>query len=445
MKKSVFSRRSFLKTAGSIAITAPFITRNLISAPPSERVRFAGFGAANMAGADIAEIISHPKVDFVAVADVDQNYLAQQKGNHPRVKTYTDYRELLDKEKDIDCLTVSTPDHTHAIMAMSAMRRGIHVYCQKPMAHDIYEVRQLTRYATEHKLVTQMGIQIHSHDIYRNTAKLLKEGIIGKIKETWSWCGSSYGSLNDLPGGEDPIPETLNWDLWLNTAAERPYLAKQYHPGVWRNILDLGTGVFGDMGCHIFDNVFSALELTAPTSIRSEGPAPNKWYWAKRSRMHYVFPGTKYTEDKTINVHWFDGPERPSQEVADWVGGTLPHMGTLFLGTEGIYLIPHYTTPKLFAKKGDKYEEVPELTKRFTLPTVSHWHQFIDAVRGEDKASAGFDFAGPLAEAVLLGSVACRFPETTLKWDAKELKFDLKEANAFVKRTYRAGWSVEGL
>jgi hypothetical protein len=120
-------------------------------------------------------------------------------------------------------------------------------------------------------------------------------------------------------------------------------------------------------------------------------------------------------------------------------------MGTLFLGTEGIYLIPHYTTPKLFTKKGDKYEEVPELTKRFTLPTVSHWHQFIDAVRGEGKTSAGFDFSGPLAETVLLGSVACRFPETTLKWDTAELKFDLKEANAFVKRTYRAGWGVEGL
>ena len=434
-----------MKTAGSIALTAPFITRNLISAPPSERVRFAGFGAANMAGADIGEIISHPKVDFVAVADVDQNYLAQQKKNHPQLKTYADYRELLDKEKDIDCLTVSTPDHTHAIMAMSAMRRGIHVYCQKPMAHDLYEVRQLTRYAAEHKLVTQMGIQIHSHDIYRNTAKLLKEGIIGKIKETWSWCGSSYGSLNDLPGGEDPIPATLNWDLWLNTAAERPYLASQYHPKVWRNILDLGTGVFGDMGCHIFDNVFSALELTSPTSLRSEGPAPNKSYWATRSRMHYVFPGTQYTEGKTINVHWYDGPERPPQEVADWVGGTLPNMGTLFLGTEGIYLIPHYTTPKLFTKTGDKYEEVPELTKRFTLPTVNHWHQFIDAVRGEGKTSAGFDFAGPLAETVLLGSVACRFPETALKWDTDALKFDLKEANAFVKRTYRAGWGVEGL
>lgn len=444
MSKTVFSRRSFLKTAGAAAFTVPFITRNLISAPPSGRVRFASFGAANMAGGDIGEIVNHPQVDFVAVADVDKNYLAGKKREFPKLNLYTDYRELLDKEKDIDCLTVSTPDHAHAVMAMSAMRRGIHVYCQKPLAHDIYEVRQLARYAAENKRITQMGIQIHSYDIYRNTARLIKEGIIGKIKETWSWCGSSYGSLYSLSAGSDPIPETLDWDLWLNTAPERPYLSRQYHPKVWRNILDLGTGVFGDMGCHIFDNVFAALDLTAPLTIRSEGPAPNKWYWAKRSRMHYLFPGTQYTEGKTLNVHWYDGAERPPQYVIDWVGG-LPGQGTLFLGTEGIYLIPHYSTPSLFQKKGDKYEAVPELTKRFTLPTVSHWHQFIDAVRGEDKTSAGFDYSGPLTEAVLLGSIACRFPETTLKWDAAALRFDRQEANQYVRRVYRPGWNVEGL
>jgi predicted dehydrogenase len=176
-------------------------------------------------------------------------------------------------------------------MAMSAMRRGIHVYCQKPMAHDLYEVRQLTRYAAEHKLVTQMGIQIHSNDIYRNTAKLLKEGIIGKIKETWSWCGSSYGSVNALPGGEDPIPRLLTG---ISGSIRRPSVLTWPRSIIRKsggNILDLGTGVFGDMGCHIFDNVFSALELTSPTSLRSEGPAPNKSYWATRSRMHYVFPG----------------------------------------------------------------------------------------------------------------------------------------------------------
>lgn len=224
MKRTALTRRSFLKTLGTATIAVPFITRNLIANPPSNRVRFAAFGTANMAGADISEIVSHPNVDFVAAADVDSNYLKAQKSAHPNLKVYTDYRKLLDKEKDIDCLNVSTPDHTHALLAMSAMQRGIHIYCQKPMAHDVYEVRKLTRYAAEHKIITQMGIQIHSHDIYRSTVKLLQEGIIGKIKETWSWCGSSYGYDTPLPSGSDPIPENLNWDLWLNTEIGRAHV-----------------------------------------------------------------------------------------------------------------------------------------------------------------------------------------------------------------------------
>lgn len=184
------SRRSFLKTMGAVACTAPFFTRNLISAPPSERVRYAAFGSANMARADINSIISHPNVDFIATADVDSGYLASIKKDLadkvPNLKVYADYRDLLEKEKDLDCVSVTTPDHCHAVMAMSAMQKGLHVYCQKPLTHDIYESRTLAKFAAKKKLVTQMGIQIHSEGVYRSTVKMIQSGIIGKIKEAYS-------------------------------------------------------------------------------------------------------------------------------------------------------------------------------------------------------------------------------------------------------------------
>ncbi len=444
MKKGKLSRRSFFKTIGTASIAFPFISHQLISAPPSSRVRFAAFGTANMARVDIYEIISHPNVDFIAAADVDNNFLSQIKKDHPQLKIYTDYRKLLDEEKDIDCLSISTPDHTHAVMAMAAMQRNLAIYCQKPMAHDIYEVRKLTEYAQQNNIITQMGIQIHAHDIYRSTPKIIQSGIIGKIKETWSWCGNSYGSEDPLPSNTSPTPNHLNWDLWLNTAAERPYIEGQYHPGVWRNILDLGTGVLGDMGCHIFDNIFSSLELKAPISVRSEGPEPNKWYWAKNEIVHYTFPGNSYTAEDKLPVHWHSGGNLPPEEIRKLVG-ELPHSGSIFLGTEGIYLIPHFSTPKLFKKNGDKYEEYPEIQKLITLPTISHWHQFIDGVLAKGTPAANFDYAGPLAECILIGTIASRFRNTTLKWDCKNMQFDLKEANCFIKRTYRKGWEIEGL
>ena len=201
---------------GAAACIAPFFTRNLISAPPSGRVRFAAFGSANMARTDINSIINHPNVDFIATADVDSGYLASIKKDMadkaPNLRIYADYRELLDKEKDLDCISISTPDHCHGVQALSAMQQGFHVYCQKPLTHDIYESRILAQYATENKLVTQMGIQIHSEGVYRSTVKLIQSGIIGKIKEAYSWCGNRHWGSNDpRPTGSDPIPSSLNW------------------------------------------------------------------------------------------------------------------------------------------------------------------------------------------------------------------------------------------
>lgn len=453
MSGLTLSRRSFLKTIGAVALTAPFITRNLISAPPSERVRYAAFGSQNMARADINSIISNPHVDFVAVADVDSSYLAGIKkdmaGNFPNLKVYQDYRQLLEKEgKNLDCVSVTTPDHCHAVMAMSAMQLGLNVYCQKPLAHDIYEVRALTKYAAKKHLVTQMGIQIHSESVYRTTVKMIQSGVIGKIKETHSWCGNRHwGSTDPKPTTSDPIPDTLNWNLWLNTAAERPFVKEIYHPSNWRKVQDFGTGIFGDMGCHIFDPVFEALELTAPISVRSEGPKPNDYFWGLKTEMHYVFPGTKYTENDKINVYWYDGPgERPPKEIMELVPN-MPTLGSIFIGTKGVLVIPHIGEPVVYLGEPGNYKELDDddELKKYSVPSVNHWHQFVDAVRGEGKTLASFNYSGPLTEAVLLGSVACKFEKTTLKWKASSLKFDNKEANKLLRRKYREGWDVKGL
>lgn len=446
------SRRSFLKTVGVAAITAPFFTRNLLSAAPSERVRFAAFGSANMARADINSIISHPNVDFVAVADVDAGYLAGIKKDmaqkFPALRVYRDYRELLEKEDDLDCVSVSTPDHCHAVMTMAAMRKGLHVYCQKPLTHDIYESRKIAEYAKKHNLVSQMGIQIQSNDVYRTAVNMIQNGLIGKIKETYSWCGNRHWGSNDpKPTGSDPVPSTLDWDLWLNTAAERPFVKDIYHPSNWRKVQDFGTGIFGDMGCHIFDPVFNALKLTAPLQIRSEGPAPGDYFWGLKTEMHYLFPGTEYTEGDTIKVYWYDGPgERPPKEITDLVPN-VPTLGSIFIGTKGLMVLPHIGYPIVYMKEGDKYVEFEDddLLQKLSLPSLNHWHQFVDAVRGVDKTTASFDYSGPLTEAVLLGSVACKFPQTTMEWDAKSMKFDNKDANKLVRRKYRKGWDIKGL
>jgi hypothetical protein len=295
--------------------------------------------------------------------------------------------------------------------------------------------------AREKKLVTQMGIQIHSTAYYRIGVKVIQSGTIGKIKEVYTWSSKKWGDLDPLPERSDPVPSTLNWDLWLGVCAPRPYLADYYHPGNWRKRLDFGTGTFGDMGCHIFDPVFKALALTAPISIRSEGPAPNRWNWSIDSVIRYVYPGTQFTEGKTVPIHWYDGDERPPQAVQALLGKQpMPDQGSIFIGAKGVMLLPHVALPVLLPEAQFKDYKLPR------DPGTSHNKQFIDAVLGRTKTSTPFDYSGPLTESVLLGGVATRFPRQTLEWDAPGLKFtNSSEATQVLRRTYRKGWEVKGL
>ena len=230
-------------------------------------------------------------------------------------------------------------------------------------------------------------------------------------------------------------------NLWLGVCADRPFIGDgYYHPLNWRKRLDFGTGTFGDMGCHIFDPVFKALELAAPISVRSEGAAPNEWNWALDSTIHYTFAGTNYTAEKILPVSWYDGASNPPAEIITLTGKAgLPNSGSIFIGTEGVMVMPHVGKAQLYPEAKFKDFKFPD------IGGVDHWGSFVDACLGEGKTSAHFAYAGPLTEAVLLGGVSSRFPKTTLKWNAQKLKFDLSEANQFVRRTYRKGWSVKGL
>jgi predicted dehydrogenase len=437
-----YSRRAFIKTLGATVAAAPFITSNLLAQPPGQRLRHASFGAAGMAWADLTQIANCKNVEIVAICDVDLNRMGDAKKQFPNARYYQDWRELLDQEhKNIDSVNVSTPDHMHAPIGVSAMELGKHVYGQKPLAHEIYEVRQMTRIAHKKNVVTQMGIQIHSDVYYRMAVRLVQGGAIGKIKEVHSWCNKSWGDLSARPDRSDPVPDGFDWNLWLGVCAERPFIGGEYyHPANWRKRLDFGTGTLGDMGCHIFDPVFESIGLTAPMAVRSEGPPPNEWNWSLNGKVIYTFAGTSRTAAETLPVTWYDGTAQPAPEILALIEGEVfPDAGSIFVGAEGVMLLPHYSLATLFPRA--KFAD-------FKLPHVNglkHWEQFVEACRGNDKTTADFAYAGPLTETILLGDIAARFPQTTLEWNSHKLRFNQTDANQYVRRKYRKHWSVAGL
>jgi len=440
-RSSQYTRRSFLKQLAAGAAIAPFARRGLRAQMAKGTIRHATFGAAGMAWSDVTAISRHPAVTVVAACDVDLNRTVELKKKFPDARIYQDYRELLDKERDLHTVNVSTPDHMHAPIGLAAMERGLHVYGQKPLTHDLYEARQMALKAAQMNAVTQMGIQIHSGPEYRTAVKLVQSGVIGKVKEVHTWSSKAWGDRGEQPNRVDPVPDGFNWELWLGVCAERPFIGNGwYHPGNWRKRLDFGTGTFGDMGCHIFDPVFKALALSAPISVRSEGDAPNAHSWATDAIVKYVYPGNEFTEGKTVAVTWYDGKQRPAKEIQDLVTGgaaaddkdkKLPDQGSIFIGTKGIMVLPHVGMPRLI---GDEVKGA-EIAK---VEGTNHWFQFIDAALGVGKTTAHFGYSGPLSESVLLGSVASHFPQTTLEWNGPDLKFtNVPEANRYVRREYR--------
>ncbi len=440
MTTSRITRRAALKTLAAAGLAVPFVFRKHATAAPSETVYHASFGANGMALSDIKSLTASKHLKLVAVAEVDLDRVAEVKKLFPDVKVYQDWRDLLDKEKNLHSANISTPDHMHAPITMRAMQQGLNVYTQKPLTQTIYEARQLTKVAADKKLVTQMGIQIHSHEVHQTVIATIQAGAIGKVKEVHSWSGKQWGDKNPRPDRTDPVPTNLNWDHWLGVAAERPFIKGYYHPAEWRKRLDFGTGTFGDMGCHILDPVFASLALTAPKSVRSSGDAPNADSWGLDVQVQYVFPGTKFTTE-TLTLNWYNGTLRPSADIKALLdGAALNDQGTIYIGTEGVMSSPYIALPVLLP--ADKFKD----TKITKVAGTDHYLQFVEACRGNGKTSAPFAYSGPLTESVLLGCLATRFPKTKLEWDAEKLKVtNDKDANALVRRKYRKGWEVEGL
>lgn len=435
-------RRRFLRQLGGSLMAAPFVTRGLMSASPNGKLRHASFGASGMAWSDIGSLMNHGNIELVAVADVDTRHFARVQQAHPNVKVFQDWREMLAEMGDqLDSVNVSTPDHMHGPQAMASMARGLHVYDQKPLAQNIAECRALTLKAREKGVMNQMGIQLSSSFAERLVAALVEDGAIGKVKEVHTFSDKKWGDPNPRPDRSDEVPAGLDWDGWLGVASERSYINGYYHPGNWRRRRDFGTGTLGDMGCHIFSSWFRALDLTSPISVRSDGDTPNDYSWANNLKVEYVFPATSRTEGEQVRVIWYDGDQRPPAAVAEAAGGNLPGQGSVLIGTDGVILAPHGSTPRLFP--ADKFQgyEYPRLEPR------DHYGEFVEAcLRGSgDQPSANFEYSGPLTEIVLLGCIASAFPGETMKWDPESMKVDHQGANALMRRDYRAGWEIEGV
>lgn len=440
MARSTMTRRAALGTLAA-SFAAPSVFRHFSTAAPSETLLHASFGASGMAGADIGSLTASKNLKLVAVADVDLKRTADIKKKFPEVRIYQDWRELLDKEKQLDSANISTPDHMHAPITMRCIQRGLHVYTQKPLTQTIYEARQLAKAAADKKVVSQMGIQIHSAAEHKTIVAWVQAGLIGKVSEVHSWSGKDWGDKNPRPERTDPVPEGLDWNGWLGVAAERPFIGGgYYHPGNWRKRLDFGTGTFGDMGCHILDPVFGALALTAPTSVRSEGDEPNADSWGLDNLVKYTFPETKYTT-KELKFTWYNGNSRPPADFVKKCGiDKLAGQGSILVGESAVMYCPYIGYPILLP--GEKFAAVRLKREQGD----NHYLQFVEAGRGNGSTSAPFSYSGPLTEMVLLGCLSTRFKNTTLQWDAEKLRITNEEkANEFVRKKYRKGFEVEGL
>lgn len=438
------NRRTFLQTTAAGAAGLAFgRTLRAASVDKNSKLRLAAIGTGGKGQDDLKQISASPRVEVVALCNVDdsQPHLGWAVEAFPKAETFRDWRKLLDQANTFDAVSVSTPDFMHAPISLAAMALGKHVFCQKPLAHTVHEIRLMEESAKKHNLVTQMGNQIQAHHAYRNGVQLIQDGAIGKVREVHSWqAGNMRWLLTDkMPTTADPVPESLKWDLWLGVAAERPYKKDLYHPQNWRGWQDFGSGQLGDFGCHIFDPVFMALELTAPTTIEADAPQPSKFTWSPRSKVVYQFPGTSRTAGETINVTWYDGEGHKPKGAKLGIPAEheLPHAGSIFVGEEGSMLLPHWDDPLLFPE--DKFADY----KMPKLEDLNHYTAWAHACLGDGKTKSNFNYASPLAQAALLGTIAILFPKEQLLWDSGAGQFTHHaDANARLTRHYRKGWEL---
>ena len=460
------SRRRFLQvTTAATAFT--LVPRHVLGGagqiPPSEKITLAGIGTGGQGMQNLEALQAFPEVQVVAVGDVnreggrylswnwtegkeqkfcgreparrlvEEHYANQQRSGHYRgCRAYADFRELLEQE-DVDAVMVATPDHTHAVITMAALKRRKHVYCEKPLTYSVFEARQIALAAREAGVATQMGNQGQAGESARVVAEIIADGAMGPVHEVQVWCSARFWHWpagQGRPLERPPLPEGLDWDLWLGPAPERPY-HPEYHPWTWRNWWDFGTGQLGDLGCHKLSTVVKALDLGHPISVEASSTLLGPEVYPLGVTARYQFPARG--EMPPVVLSWFDGglkpPRPPELEPGD------PLQDTIYVGANGIL-----NGDRLFPEsRFEHYQRPPKTLSR----SPGHYHEWVTACRGGPPAGSNFvDHAGLLTEICLLGNVAVR-ARKKLDWDGAHFRItNDAAANRLLHREYRKGWSL---
>lgn len=454
-KLSGITRRRFIRSAGAGVALFNILPGSLPGRArgisPSDKVNVAavGFGSRGAVDVDDVAALGH---NIVAMCDVDEKYAAKEFAKYPNSKRFTDYRVMLDKmDKEIDAVVIGTPDHTHAVIAMDAMRHKKHVYCEKPLAHSIHDVRELMAAAHRYNVVTQLGNQGHSTDSIRRVCEWVWAGAIGEVHTVHAACDGykniycQISNLSKLDEGHN-VPKGLDYDLWLGPAAYRPY-SPMWVPFSWRGWMAFGTGCIGDWICHVLDPAFWALDLDAPSTVQAEvtayDPAKHGLVYPPATKITFEFPAKNARGP--VTVIWYDGENRIPRPSEFGPDDKVPGIGAIIVGDKGMivhgshggvdgYLLPESVMVQ-YSGKNAPAQKIPRVQ--------GHAWDWIEAIRTGRKAGSNFDYGGPLTQVALLGLIAIRFPGEMLKWDAEHARFtNNTQANAYVNPPYRKGWKL---
>jgi predicted dehydrogenase len=439
--KTSFTRRDFIRhtAIGASAFwiagcqTTSRVARRL---SPNEKLNIGVVGTANRAGADLKEVSGE---NIVALVDVDDKYLAAAAQKHPHAKTYNDFRRMLE-QKDIDAVVIGTPDHTHAVAAVMALRSGRHVYCEKPLTRTISECRVVRDTALKTGLVTQIGTQIHAGSNYRRAVELVKSGAIGSVGEVHVWVAATYGNV-EIPKARPPVPSGLQYDLWLGPVPYRPY-EPEYLPTKWRNWWAFGGGALADFGCHYMDLPHWALDLRYPITVEVvDGPPVDAERTPPWLIVRYEYPIRPANAGPAVTLTWYHGGKRPEEKLAALLSkeeSAKWRSGVLFVGTKGT-LLADYSRHKLLPEKDFAGFTPPA---PFIKDSIGHHKEWIEACKTGGPTTCNFDYSGALTEAALLGNVAYRAGKK-IEWDPVKLRaINCPAADEFLQHRYRRGWSI---
>lgn len=446
-KASKLTRRSFLGAMGggvaAFTVVPRYVLGGVAYAAPSDKLNIAHIGVGGQGGSQLGRCRSE---NYVALCDVDLRRAGDAFKAYPGARHFRDFRKMFDEMEDqIDAVCVSTPDHTHAVAAMAAIKRGKHVYCEKPLAHSIGEIRRLMKAAREHKVVTQLGNQGHSFDTIRTFCEWIWDGAIGEVTTIHAGCTAVHCKMNqyDALKKQESVPEGLDWDLWLGPTPEREYHSV-FLPGSWRGWSPFGSGTIGDWICHVVDPVFWALDLGAPTSVQTKAdgwdPKRDAITFPCGSTTKFEFPAKG--DRGPVTLYWYSGEHRIPRPPMLEEGRRHSETGAVVYGTQGAIMYGSHGASgvRMIPEPAMRAYKQPEKT----LPRgLEHHRDWLDAIKNGRQAGSNFDYGGPLTELAQLGIIAQRMLNTRLEWDAEKMRFtNCDEANAFVDPPYRQGWSL---